>query len=79
MPRRGRVTSTKGSEHRQHAAAPPGWHYNPSAWKQRVPIVAMAMLAFAAATHLALYQVRSACCSSSCSRCSSMPGARSAC
>jgi uncharacterized membrane protein len=36
---------------------PPGWDYNPSAWKQRLPIVVIALLAFAAATHLALYQI----------------------
>ncbi len=35
---------------------PPGWDYNPSAWGQRVPIVAMAILGFAAATYLALWQ-----------------------
>jgi uncharacterized membrane protein len=35
---------------------PPGWDYNPSAWKQRLPIVALALVAFGAASHLALYQ-----------------------
>lgn len=38
--------------------APPGWDYNPSSWKQRLPIVAIALVAFVAATHLALYQMR---------------------
>lgn len=37
---------------------PPGWDYNPSTWRQRLPIVALALVAFAAATHLALYQLR---------------------
>lgn len=37
---------------------PPGWSYNPSAWSQRWPIVALAMLGAAMATYLALYQWR---------------------
>lgn len=37
---------------------PPGWDYNPSTWTQRLPIVGLAIVAFVAATHLALYQVR---------------------
>ena len=36
--------------------APPGWSYNPSAWSQRLPIVALALAGFAIATYLALYQ-----------------------
>jgi uncharacterized membrane protein len=40
-----------------HAETPPGWDYNPSTWKQRLPIVGIAFVAFVAATHLALYQV----------------------
>ncbi|MFZ5896084.1 MAG: vitamin K epoxide reductase family protein [Myxococcota bacterium] len=36
---------------------PPGWDRNPSAWKQRLPIVAMAVVACIAAIHLALYQL----------------------
>jgi hypothetical protein len=40
------------------AEVPPGWDYNPSTWAQRLPIVGLAILAFAAATHLALYQLR---------------------
>ena len=35
---------------------PPGWDTNPSAWKQRLPIVAVAMVGFVIATYLALYQ-----------------------
>jgi hypothetical protein len=37
---------------------PPGWDYNPSAWKQRLPIVGIAGVAFIAAAHLALYQMK---------------------
>lgn len=36
---------------------PPGWEYNPSAWDQRVPIVLLALVGFAIATYLALYQL----------------------
>jgi hypothetical protein len=28
------------------AGTPPGWDYNPSTWKQRLPIVAIALAAF---------------------------------
>ncbi len=41
---------------RDDAAVPPGWEYNPSKWKQRLPIVALAMVGFGVATYLALYQ-----------------------
>ncbi len=34
------------------------WSYNPSAWSQRLPICALAMVAFAISTWLALYQWR---------------------
>ena len=37
-------------------AVPPGWESNPSEWKQRLPIVAVAMVGFAIATYLALFQ-----------------------
>lgn len=37
--------------------APP-WPYNPSAWKQRVPICLLAALAFIIAAYMALYQWR---------------------
>lgn len=37
---------------------PPGWDYNPSRWSQRLPIVALAVAAFVAAAHLALYQLQ---------------------
>lgn len=35
---------------------PPGWRANPSAWGQRLPIVAVALVGFAVATYLALFQ-----------------------
>ena len=35
---------------------PPGWQTNPSAWDQRLPIVALALVGFAIATYLALFQ-----------------------
>jgi uncharacterized membrane protein len=39
------------------AIAPP-WDYNPSAWRQRVPICILAGVAFFIATYMALYQWR---------------------
>lgn len=36
---------------------PPGWDYNPASWKERIPIVVLAMVGFAIATYLALYQL----------------------
>lgn len=38
------------------SGAPPGWPYNPSTWDQRLPIAAAAMVGFAIATYLSLYQ-----------------------
>jgi hypothetical protein len=37
---------------------PPGWDYNPSAWRQRWPIIALAIIGFVVAGYLTLYQVR---------------------
>lgn len=37
---------------------PQPWTYNPSAWRQRIPICALAMVAFFMATWMALYQWR---------------------
>jgi Vitamin K epoxide reductase family len=34
------------------------WTYNPSSWRQRIPICLLACVAFLIATHLALYQWR---------------------
>ena len=36
---------------------PPGWSYNPSEWSQRLPIVALALLGFAIAAYLSLFQL----------------------
>lgn len=38
-------------------ATPPGWSYNPSAWSQRAPIVALSFLSFIAAHYMAAYQL----------------------
>ena len=35
---------------------PPGWEKNPSTWSERLPIVGLALIGFAIATYLALYQ-----------------------
>jgi uncharacterized membrane protein len=35
---------------------PPGWEYNPSAWSERWPIIVLALVGFAIAMYLALYQ-----------------------
>lgn len=40
-----------------HVAAPP-WHHNPSSWRQRIPICVLAMVGFAIASYMALYQWR---------------------
>jgi uncharacterized membrane protein len=44
-------------EARVDAAVPPGWSYNPSAFGQRAPLVAVAALGFAIASYLAAYQL----------------------
>lgn len=46
-----------GEKHDTHDhAIPPGWSYNPAAWSQRLPIVAMAFLGGAIAFYLTLFQ-----------------------
>jgi hypothetical protein len=35
---------------------PPGWDYNPASWEQRIPLIGLALLGFAIAMYLALYQ-----------------------
>lgn len=37
---------------------PPGWDYNPASWKQRIPIIILALVGFAIAGYLSLYQWR---------------------
>jgi uncharacterized membrane protein len=39
------------------ASAPP-WDYNPSSWKQRIPIASLAMVAFFISAYMAAYQWR---------------------
>ena len=39
------------------AGAPPGWTTNPSAWSQRLPIVALALMGTGVAAYLSLYQL----------------------
>lgn len=36
---------------------PPGWSYNPSAWPQRAPIIALAFLGFFLSRYMAAYQL----------------------
>ena len=43
--------------HDLDAVAPP-WDYNPSSWRQRIPIAALAMVAFFIAAYMAAYQWR---------------------
>jgi uncharacterized membrane protein len=43
---------------RKDDGIPPGWDYNPATWGQRLPIVGLAMVGFAIASYLALYQWR---------------------
>jgi uncharacterized membrane protein len=40
------------------ADVPPGWDYNPASWRERIPIIALALLGFAMASYLGLYQYR---------------------
>jgi hypothetical protein len=47
----------EGGERRPTDATPPGWTGNPSSWRQRLPIVALATLGFAIAGYLTAFQV----------------------
>jgi hypothetical protein len=40
------------------AIAVPPWSYNPSSWRQRIPICILADVAFVLAAYMALYQWR---------------------
>lgn len=42
---------------RARPPVPPGWDSNPSSWGERLPIVALALVGFAIATYLSLYQL----------------------
>jgi hypothetical protein len=50
-PRNALETEARGTD------VPPGWSYNPSAWSQRAPIIAMAFLGFFIAQYLAAFQL----------------------
>ena len=50
--RRGRVANE------DIQALSPCWTYNPSSWRQRIPIVVLAAIGFVIAGYLALYQIR---------------------
>ncbi|CAN5822957.1 hypothetical protein BH24CHL5_BH24CHL5_10040 [soil metagenome] len=39
------------------SAYPPGWQSNPSSWRERLPIVGLALFGFAVAGYLAAFQV----------------------
>jgi hypothetical protein len=39
------------------AAIPEGWSYNPSAWPQRVPVIALAFMSFLVARYMAAFQL----------------------
>jgi energy-converting hydrogenase Eha subunit A len=36
---------------------PPGWSYNPSAWLQRAPVIALGLLSFFIARYLGAFQL----------------------
>ncbi len=36
---------------------PPEWNYNPAAWKERIPIIVLAMVGFFIAGYMGLYQL----------------------
>ncbi|REK17561.1 MAG: vitamin K epoxide reductase [Planctomycetota bacterium] len=45
-------------EHARLNVTAPPWSYNPSAWRQRIPICLLALVAFVIAAYMALYQWR---------------------
>jgi hypothetical protein len=49
---------TRRSGHSDLDVAPPGFRYNPSSWRQRIPIAVLAGVAFVIAAYMALYQWR---------------------
>lgn len=51
------VPGSPGAQDQPGRDAPPGWSYNPSAWPQRAGIIALAMVQFFLARHLAAYQL----------------------
>jgi uncharacterized membrane protein len=52
-----RQAARSGNARQSSAPTPPGWVYNPSAWRQRIPIAVLAIAGFAVAGWLALFQM----------------------
>lgn len=52
------ITGASGLIGSRLARAPAPWSYNPSAWSERIPICVIALLGFAIAGYMALYQWR---------------------
>jgi uncharacterized membrane protein len=52
------VPGTPGTRDLPGPDVPPRWTYNPSAWPQRAGIIALALVQFFVARHLAAYQLR---------------------
>jgi uncharacterized membrane protein len=48
---------TPGRKAGEAGGVPPGWRHNPSAFSQRVPVVALAVVGFAIAAYLAAFQL----------------------
>lgn len=46
----------KSENGRDEEALPPGWKYNPSAWKERMPIIVLGIVAMFIALYLSAYQ-----------------------
>jgi uncharacterized membrane protein len=42
---------------RSQPPVPPGWEVNPSGWGERLPIIGLALVGFAIATYLSLFQL----------------------
>lgn len=54
------MSPTTGDQQREEeppADAPPGWSSNPSTWRQRLPIIALALVGTAIASYLGAFQL----------------------
>lgn len=51
------VPGAVGARGETGSDVPPGWTYNPSAWSERSPILALALVQFFIARHMAAYQL----------------------
>ena len=58
FPKALRALEVEVSAHRAAADAAPPWHYNPSSWRQRLPICALAAFTGCIALYMAAYQWR---------------------